>query len=140
MNLDAPGREMDARVAVEIFGWEWHEWQASFESGGKVRCLRHPSKFIYGVYGPADEPPIYQNALPHYSTDIAAAWQVVEQMRRAGYVSGCSDLTMDSGQEWWHWTFWDYSSKKHVDFDGYGTAPLAICLAALKVAEMRKGE
>jgi hypothetical protein len=66
--------------------------------------------------------------LPHYSTDIAAAWLVVEQMREMGYWPKVSYLVD-----------WDTVAKWHVDFlvspntayQTADTAPLAICRAAL---------
>jgi len=73
--------------------------------------------------------------VPPYSTDMAAAWEVVEKLRRLGYQGGI------------HWT-----SSSEAEYEcGFGsslippearqpckaeTAPLAICLAALQVMEV----
>ncbi len=46
------------------------------------------SKNIFGAYIPENADLQYLEtclALPHYSTDIAAAWSVVENMRHKGY-------------------------------------------------------
>lgn len=66
--------------------------------------------------------------VPHYSTDIADAWQVVEAMRERGWhpeIRWISD--------------WDCKAKWWVNFGGHrlydataDTAPLAICRAALR--------
>lgn len=81
-----PGRELDALVAANVFGWH------------------------YGTYHPE---------LRHYSTDISAAWEVVDRM---------SPQTM-------------YMTRRHSDvwlceFHGYplvegNAAPETICKAAL---------
>jgi hypothetical protein len=67
------------------------------------------------------------------STDIAAAWRVVEKMRDHNFYSQHTDLTLTSGVEHWSWTFIKheplaagYSKKATAP-----TAPLAICRAAL---------
>ena len=76
-----------------------------------------------------------------YSTDIAAAWEVLEKMRERGLRPGVNLL--DSG---WHGYFVDPSVVEDVvDVDGRSiayhataihgyadTAPRAICLAALR--------
>jgi len=64
-------------------------------------------------------------AVPPYSTDIAAAWDVVEKLK------GDEGVALNSGDfpdygEGWHCMF-DYPHSAYAD-----TAPLAICLAALK--------
>jgi len=63
--------------------------------------------------------------LPHYSTDIVAAWGVTEKFRcmrltRVGMFWFC-DLSVD-GKE---------SSQSRYEYSQSKTAPLAICRAAL---------
>lgn len=89
-----PGRTMDATVAEQVMGWEW--W-----SDGKIRWLVHPTRAkakrlrlpewneshpqVESWKGirrgkPSDD--IAHDAwTPHYSTDIAAAWEVAEVIR-----------------------------------------------------------
>jgi hypothetical protein len=61
--------------------------------------------------------------VPHYSTDLSAAWQLVERIREPGHAFHLSRFDPCI----WLATFRD---------DGYAaqaeTAPLAICRAALK--------
>jgi len=60
------GRELDAAVHERVFGrrvW-WSEWESPDEPSFKF---------------PLD--PDMRIRIPHYSSDIAAAWQVVERMR-----------------------------------------------------------
>jgi len=59
---------------------------------------------------------------PHYSTDISAAWEVVEKYKEYFCVSRVGDkkwMAVLTGDEW--------------DEVKAGSAPLVICLAALKV-------
>lgn len=97
-----PGRELDALIAEKVMGWK-------------------PPEFIDGVSlerrwkndrGEFD-------SLPRYSTDIAAAWEVVEKI---GLIIG------KNGPVWDAQDLWDLP----VYFASADTAPHAICLAALK--------
>ncbi len=64
---------------------------------------------------------------PPYSTNIEAAWRVVESLRSRGspFCMLCADLEPSSG-----WVAWFGSY-----FDKATTVPLAICRAALKAIE-----
>ena len=67
--------------------------------------------------------------MPHYSTDISAAWQVVEKLIKR-YVF---DLYFDDVGDCWVCKLFD----GHQEYKGYGwAAPEAICKAAL-IAERR---
>lgn len=91
-------RELDALVAEKVMGKKW--------SGAR--------------WG--------RGALPHYSTDIAAAWQVVEKLQADGFA-----LLLDGNlHEQWTAAF----TKGEPDGTGNefrtaSTAPMAISLAAL---------
>lgn len=101
-----PGRELDAEVARVVFKYGYGE--AVGDNGEDLRWV-----YINGEGCP----------LPHYSTDIATAWQVVEKF----VVSGKEPLIEYYYGQW------------HVDLAGSGymeesanTVAHAICLAALK--------
>lgn len=81
--------------------------------------------------------------LPNYSTDIAAAWEVVEKIK----VLPERGMRKFGGRNTPEFVLvWDVDHW-YVDFDGQGTvppihaegetAPLAICLAALKAVEAK---
>ncbi len=53
-----PGRDMDARIAILLFGWRWQS------------------------FNPREGLP----AVATYSTDIGAAWAVVEKLRDLGFM------------------------------------------------------
>ena len=68
LNMPA-GREMDDLIARKVFGWQKLEFPAvpSYQKPGK-------NKITLALY-----------ELPRYSTDIAAAWEVVEEMQRRNF-------------------------------------------------------
>lgn len=67
--------------------------------------------------------------IPDYSTSIAAAWEVVEKMREMGFTIMLNDYITTKRNSWMA------EFVKHPTFGvihDAATAPLAICLAALK--------
>jgi len=130
-NMEA-GREMDARVAEEVMGWEWMRQEPGHKYGGgsiltKEKCKAHLIQPDYKwiewcelIPDDGQYPRGMNHSIPHYSTDIAAAWEVVEKLDRGPVV-----IRVTAGPE------------TIVQFIGYGggasgpTAPLAICRAAL---------
>ena len=96
-----PGRELDALVAEKVMGY-------------KVRDEEHyevpPLRAIYWI--------------PKYSTDIAAAWMVVEKLKGLE-----PELSWSDEDHCWFVHF----QKSRPSICPFGiTAPHAICLAALK--------
>lgn len=77
------------------------------------------------------------DGIPRYSTDIAAAWRVVEKMadRLKHYRHSTGDFTCRSfGPGFWEaeWSDW-FEDRGTVFYTAKAdTAPLAICLAALE--------
>ena len=127
-----PGRELDALVAEKVMGLT-HE--APVCNGYSCLEEMHDSGCSVGManfHYPA-----------HYSTDISAAWQVVEKMRGASKIGKIPcDLVVwvGSANAKWFCEIFDLSPTGYVGYDGplieakcEGiTAPHAICLAALK--------
>lgn len=155
------GRELDALVAEKAMGWRWWAWSKNerdddgkrrervvrglrgpefpgprweewAKDGGKVLRLADGSEQLERIqgFGDAMSLPI----IPEYSTDIAAAWKVALKVsdeyrlpffcvKRLGKKKFQADLTGEP------------------DFVASGrTAPLAICRAALLVADRRLTE
>ena len=125
MNADEmpAGHEINALVAEGIMGWTQVR-QA--DSTGDLCGI--PSR---------GAPPSY--ILPHYSTDIAVAFQVVDKLLDGTrtFVLQCWSLENDH----WQATFKGKLSEGNEEVAQYGqlvyayaeTRPLAICRAALKV-------
>lgn len=109
-------QEINEAVAKKL---GWHEKELDLSSpwnptAGKHKVLFNPETGNGGM-------------IPNYSTDISAAWEVVE-------------LTIAKG---WHWSIGDNDQETwFVEVEGNGgmknvevadTAPMAICLAFLKL-------
>lgn len=130
-------REIDARVHEDVMGQTWDEtrcrvcgWPvAGIAALGCLpgNCSQRPAPARR-----ADEP-------PPYSTDIAAAWQVVEKMLAQHWsyavenVEGDEQGRAHTGGK--HSAWFAQYDRVNEDTKSYlvieATAPLAICLAAL---------
>ena len=131
MNIDKmqAGREIDLLIDRELFG------KKNLRAYHKVFTGRHidsdrglttyqQSELDAGKYGPWEQCPA-----PHYSTDIAAAWQVVEKMNKRGFRHVIS-LSHDGQTH--HARFISFNPIEEVYQAWENIAPLAICRAALK--------
>ena len=147
MTLTA-GRELDALIAEKVMGWKWRVWNlnaytdAAIEVPGNAieeaqkgyRFLNPPNEDEW-AYLPAEgkEPVLdkYYFRPPGYSTSIAAAEeQVIPKMRENGWIviiyyclDGSVEVYLDRRE-------FRRDEDRLVAFGD--TAPLAICLAALK--------
>lgn len=105
-------RERDALVAERVMGW------VDFWPDGTTDMAYPPNEQVMGIE--AERAPI-----PHYSTDIAAAWQVAEKLDHDYYDVHIQN-TPGLGDEWCvKLTGLEHSVCAN-------TLPEAICLAALK--------
>lgn len=108
------GRELDALVAEKVFGWEV-DWAVP----------TYPTVDMKRI---SDDPVavgLRTGSIPPYSTDIAAAWQVGESLSAKGHWFEIRRRP-DGG----YWAAFGEGMSAEAD-----TAPLAICLAALKAVE-----
>jgi hypothetical protein len=124
------GRELDALVAEKVMGWREVRLRPSNSSR---RSGPDYKGYKPDVVARRRETPCH---VPAYSTDIAAAWEVVEAMERRG----CLVVTRTRGA---------ISGKPRVEITGThpvgrnewlvhedaDTVPLAICRAALAALE-----
>lgn len=131
------GRELDALIAERVMGWKI--WKYLGPMGPTQRLA--PPKLTFSLKpGAINEIP----EIPSYSTDIAAAWLVVEKIRslpRLADTGTKNDFNLNQmdrlcGGLW---------VVKSDSIDKYGhlisshtespSAPHAICLAALKAVD-----
>ena len=112
------GRKLNERIAVEVMGFIVEQMT---DPGGDVG----PWYRIDGESDPADDI-VGWCPVADYSTDIAAAWEVVEYMRAKD--EWAFTLGTDTDGDW-DATFWEGDTFHDATAD---TAPHAICLAALK--------
>jgi hypothetical protein len=121
--------EIDKRVA-KIQGWSWDD-SSIYNEHHESRYARHE--------GGRDR---LRDVLPLYSSDMAAAWQVVEKLADDGY---CPGLIFDDNG---HWSLsldgsqnvptkegeQDIWTNFYVEADAwFDDAALAICVTVLKV-------
>ena len=109
------GRELDAAVHECVFG-------------RRVKWATPSAAFNF----PFD--PDTRMRIPHYSTDIAAAWQVVERMRERGLYFELGVASKAPYAKAWLWNkdnYWQAEGR---------TAPEAICRAALWAARAGAGD
>lgn len=107
------GRELDALIAEKVMGLhvEWRDGRPLWVGKDLPGT---PLVLDGGLFG---------HTIPNYSTDIARAWEVVEKF------NDCR-LHRDPKDRMWICAMNSYSA--HQPVGEAITAPLAICLAALK--------
>ena len=105
-----PGRELDALIAEKIFGWSLDPNRASDD----ICWLMPPGGWHVA------------KSVPQYSTDIAAAMEVVEKLSEYGWHFSLTRTADGSVVAFFH-KDWFRRNEKLIE-----TAPHAICLAALK--------
>ena len=125
------GREMDALLAEKIMGYTLSE--LSLPAYPKYKLFDIESGEFSG----------YVKEVPHYSTDIADAWEVVKRMPIPFKLEKCWEKAYQIGPEGWS-ACWctdadcegcnENSRCTNGDDAWAETAPLAICRYALKVA------
>lgn len=108
----APGVELDQLVVQRVFGWVR-------EPGGAFRATNPNGTAAW--YEPGE--------VPRYSTDIRAAWRVVDEM-----------VARDFAAEFFRYPTaapWGARFTKGIgrDYETADTTPHAICLAALAAVE-----
>lgn len=125
-----PGRELDALIAEKVMGWTFNHCFEQCSNKAFQRCN-------YCLETTTEMDPLDPKCLGYkpYSTDISAAWEVVEKFKWIRLMHGHSG--------YWSVLIRIYSGsslleKKEViisEIDRCKTFPHAICLAALKAVE-----
>jgi hypothetical protein len=147
--MDA-GRELDALVAERCFGWRWRQYPAPGnkkmltglfppEAPKRVCVPNHydsiwlPSDATAPRFSDWDSCPWWedgaiQHGIPSYSTDLAAAGQVLKKLDHDYFdinIQNAPGLTNE-----WYVQFTGLEHSVNAK-----TLPLAICLAALKALD-----
>lgn len=113
----AAGRELDRLIAEKVMGWKL------------VDPIKYPADKYCGF------PPGQQfDYIPKYSTEIAAAWPLMERITKdKRFYYGVEMITHLHSNGWLIVVFGE--SKKYHDIYVFAeTAPLAICRATLKAS------
>ncbi|GIO83490.1 hypothetical protein J25TS5_04220 [Paenibacillus faecis] len=118
-----PGRELDALVAEKVMLWEWND-EKTFSQGNYVR-IDPPYAFDHE----SGEPRF--NWSP--STEISAAWEVVEKMRQKNYIYELADFGRNTHKSKPHYAaFHPINKPRNYERQVHSkTLPEAICKAAL---------
>lgn len=139
-------RKIDAMVAERVMGWSsvgiWDSYHKN-EAGEHVRDEPQPDSSYVGV-GPnmiAEFKAGIRDAtfgvIPAYSTDIAAAWEVIEKMRAKGW--GYELFSM-AGSTQHEATFGHPSDRTKDAAAETDSMPLSVCLAALRSVGVPEAE
>jgi hypothetical protein len=122
------GREMDALIAEKVINLIICE--SPFKQPGYQGVILNGSPY-YNADGHG-----HYRSVPFYSTDIAAAWEVVEELNktRLTYVEFIDAKIPGTA---WRVVLFDQGEGKTI-VSLADTAPLAICRAALKATESVK--
>lgn len=145
MNADTlkAGRELDALIAERVMGYVWRRFDYPPAGGGYK--YGKPWKWLSTATNGADVEggeERYIDNVRAYSTDIAAAWLVVEQMRKG---VGAKQFQLDSigfgnsdEGEWRCMFSRDVDGQLRLHIADADTAPLAICLAAVAALDTER--
>lgn len=133
-----PGRELDALIAEKVMGWKWHPIKGD-EPYYDELTKNHGGFWLNGTASVNCTDINGAPNCPHYSTDIAAAWEVAQKLADMNednelviYVSPSKHNECEVSIQ-----FWDRSNPDEPVLSGPfylcgESAPHAICLAALK--------
>lgn len=111
------GRELDALVAEKVMGFKLGDEPVGDE--------------IHEVYRAPNGRGYYHYQIPHYSTSIAAAWEVVP-MLDLSLEQFWSVVRFETGFEFYANPFQLGDYPAYVEAE---TLPLLLCLAALKAVQ-----
>lgn len=123
-----PGRELDAVIARQVMGFstvriasddDWRRYKMPTDDS-----FRHGDLIVGDGVGGTEG---FIRHVPHYSTDIAAAWEVIE------WLNGDDNPEM-------HTMFDECLKRQLIPLWGLNgvTAAYRICLAAIKIFGVRK--
>jgi hypothetical protein len=126
MDLEA-GRELDALIAEKVLGWHWVTGILAFDHPCLISPERYEEKAFY--VKDTNSHGNYIGLFAKYSTEIAAAWELVKEMesRDIGFSFGSVIPNSDPIVYEAQFDLFEVA----VEF----TEPLAICKAALFAVE-----
>jgi hypothetical protein len=134
-------RKLDAEIAEKVFGHTWFRGpKVSVHGEALIPRYRWLNDKAYEDDEPCDENDILTLEVSHgdglhYSTDISAAFQVVEKMRERGYFFGL--ILEENGK--WNCEYTDSSYELRGETENAPSAPEAICRAALSAISKEQG-
>jgi len=116
------GRELDKLIAGKIFNLS-------------IGCDYMRGKMWVVFPNGSMMPPNEMPELPYYSTDLGAAWKVVEHIDLIGWTNSLGKTASD---KWCFLKYDEWDNDHRVDHSTIAeSAPHAICLAALAAVEAK---
>ena len=127
MNMNA-GRELNVKIATDVM--EWHYWDFEGDYEGEFPMFTYVGESALAVYFDQGDQHIWFDP----STDISAAWAVVEKVLEIEYM--CFSLSKTPV------TYWvaEFHQRGTVYQDFGDTPAEAICLAALKAVDSEQDD
>lgn len=119
-----PGRELDALIAENIMGWKFLT-NFFIDNGPKRSWLGTPLKKSL----------IEREPIPHYSTDIAAAFEVIKRMDKLGHTFSCESYFTGNSKIYDKWQATFGERINNINGVAGVSVPHVICLAALEVVK-----
>lgn len=119
------GRELDALIAEKVMGWKRGPKRQYIEGENWLLPDGASPHYREGAVGGL------KAIIPSFSTDIAAAFEVFEKLAEQFADVGVHALS----RGFWEAEIYDESKAEWIRASAR-TAPLAICLAALKAVEV----
>lgn len=138
------GRELDALVAEQVVGWQWWNFCSNYLIPPFALEDYRQGRVVHGWTegrDPEREDDLEANRLtrmwvvPKYSTDISAAFEVVEKALPHIVLWRRSTGRHAKARTWWEVKSrpgWPHGEPEGGVLAGAPTASLVICLAALK--------
>lgn len=112
------GRELDALVAEKVMGWQWFPSSVNSE---QLVLVPDQGAVLLVRWGQ-----MVTELVPPYSTEIAAAWEVLERLRQPDYYE-------PSDGPWGRFIDnLNYNYKHSISRLMFDLSPFVICHAALK--------
>jgi hypothetical protein len=128
-------RELDLAIAEKVMGWEWRQFQPRYSNEWRrVLFESHIVNPDFPQWTGEEMEITVSSMIPGYSTNLLAAFDVVENLRGKGF--GFLIGTRAGG---WIVRIVIELDMQELEYKGNAdTLPRAICLAALKSVEETK--
>jgi hypothetical protein len=114
-----PGRELDQLIAEKVMGMKVYRRMGEDGPNPQYEKIEKVPEHCAVTY-------------PPYSTDISAAWEVVEKLRNKTMAFSLVTMWDHSKDKLFWLAKFEWWGTERFEFSSQETAPLAICLAALK--------
>ncbi len=122
------GRELDALVAEKVMGLDVRSTHSDYDPTFTSREVVAGHEALMRLT--SGDPKYF---LPHYSTNMEAAWPVVEKLHEQGHAVSVATYSLyGCSVSEYRWQCVMAMGVRQVAHEVAPTAPYAICLAALK--------